>query len=67
MPPTIKCPDCDEETVEAIADSEWVVDDPTWVPKEAKGGIIVEIKEGVTGRYCVYCERMVSVSLVRSD
>lgn len=47
------CPDCGEQTVEAIADPEWVVVDK-----------IVEA-EGVTGRYCMSCERLVSVALAR--
>lgn len=47
------CPDCGEQTVEAIADPEWVVADK-----------IVEV-EDVTGWYCMSCERLVSVSLTR--
>lgn len=49
------CPDCGKRTVEAIADPEWVVADT-----------IVEV-EGVTGWYCMYCERLVSVTLTRLD
>lgn len=64
-PPTggTTCPDCDEETIEAFPDR-WFITDRAWVPKEAHGGLIVEVKEAVTGRYCMYCEKLVSVAIV---
>jgi len=63
---SIKCPYCDEETVEALADPEWVVTDLAWVPKGVTG-ISVEVQETVTGRYCMVCERLVSVTMKGED